>query len=109
MDKIPEDLRQNVTITSAGLSKRHPGPELKFYITKDPILKLHTPRRVTLDDLSSADIIFVMTKTQKQKVIRNCPAAKNKIFLIHKNLNLETVAEDHPSIEELFLSSVGRI
>jgi len=106
MDKLPEDLRQNVTITSAGLSKRHPGPELKFYITKDPILKLHTPRRVTLDDLSSADIIFVMTKTQKQKVIRNCPAAKNKIFLIHKNLNLETVAEDHPSIEELFLPSV---
>ena len=104
-ENVPDDLTGKLIIRSAAIYHVPIDSQLKGYIEKDPVLASHTQRYMTPEDIGEADIIFVMTRSQKQRIVKEYPQVKDKIFLLLGRKDLNTGQGDYPSYEDFYLHS----
>lgn len=104
-DNIPDDIDGKVRIDSAGLNDMPQDEYLRQYTERDRVLKRHDPRKVTPEDIDEADIIFVMTSTQREQLEKEYPEISGKITLLIEGYDLNTGEGDYPDLEQLYVSS----
>ena len=67
----------------------------------------HTSRRVSADDVRSANFIFVMEKRHRQYLVDNFPEASKKIFLLKEFKNVNSGASDDSDIPDPIGQDIG--
>jgi protein-tyrosine phosphatase len=102
---MPKGLSGKFDLSSAGIYGSHEEKYVRQYIDKDPILRSHAKRIVTAQDIEEADTIFVMTKYQKEQILKKYPNAKGKIYLLLGREELDTGIGDYPEHDKLYLPS----
>jgi protein-L-isoaspartate(D-aspartate) O-methyltransferase len=99
-NKLPHDLEDKVEISSAGLFKITKNEYIEKYTKRDDVLRHHDPREVTDNQIDKADIIFVMTKSQRNMLLEKYPQLKGKICLVLRNRDLEVDKDRDYDINE---------
>ncbi|MCG2712231.1 MAG: hypothetical protein L6416_07920 [Candidatus Omnitrophica bacterium] len=92
-NNIPPDLAEYFIAESAGLLK--PDNSITELLSRHPLLRNRTPKKVTETMLRDAKIIFVMTGEQKERLERKYPDLTGKIFLLMGDKKLDAVKADY--------------